>query len=74
MSKEIIELEAKFKLDMEEIQKQFLSKEIYTAEEYLRKKSVLESSFKYECDVLNTKLKGHISWLKPLELKIWSKP
>lgn len=60
MSKEIIELEAKFKLDMEEIQKQFLSKEIYTAEEYLRKKSVLESSFKYECDVLNTKLKGHI--------------
>lgn len=59
-NQEILALESQFNLDMSELKTKFLSGEIYTAEEYLRNKSVLESSFKYHSQLLKVKLSGHI--------------
>lgn len=59
-NQEILALESQFNLDMSELKTKFLSGEIYTAEEYLRNKSVLESSFKYHSQLLKVKFSGHI--------------
>lgn len=55
MNEKLLALEAQFKLDMNELKTEFLNKKIYTAEEYLQKKNVLESSFKYHSLLLKEK-------------------